>query len=42
MFPGRRNTMMAVTFIDALLYGGILIFCLMGVLTMGMGMVAGK
>jgi hypothetical protein len=34
--------MMAVTFIDALLYGGILIFCLTGVLTMGMGMVAGK
>ncbi len=34
--------MMAVTFIDALMYGGILIFCLMGVLAMGMGMVAGK
>jgi len=31
LFPGRRNTMMAVTFLDALLYGGVLIFCVMGV-----------
>lgn len=34
--------MMAVTLIDAMLYGGILIFGLAGVLAMGMGMVAGK
>ena len=42
MFPERRNTMMAVALIDAVMYGGILIFCLVGVLAMGMGMVAGK
>ena len=34
--------MMAVTLTDAVLYGGILIVCLVGVLTMGMGMVAEK
>ena len=41
-FSGRRNTMMAVTLINAMLYAGILIVVLVGVLTMGMEMVAGK
>ena len=34
--------MMAVTLIDAMLYGGIVIVGLVRVLAMGMGMVAGK
>jgi len=34
--------MMTVAMIEALLYGGILILCLIGVLTMGMGIVAGR
>ena len=34
--------MMAVTLINAMLYAGILIVVLVGVLTMGMEMVAGK
>ena len=34
--------MMTVALIDAVLYGGILILCLIGVLGMGMGMVAGR
>ena len=33
--------MMAASLIDAVLYGGILIVCLVGVLAMGMGMVTG-
>jgi hypothetical protein len=28
--------------IDTMFYGGILIYCLIGVLVMGMGMVAGR
>ncbi|TKS58549.1 MAG: hypothetical protein EWM73_03492 [Nitrospira sp.] len=34
--------MMAVTLIDAVLYGGVLTLCLGGVLAMGMEIVAGK
>lgn len=34
--------MLTVAFIDALLYGGILIICLIGILALGMGMVAGR
>ena len=34
--------MTVVTWIDAVMYGGILIVCLVGVLAMGMEMVAGK
>jgi hypothetical protein len=34
--------MMTVALIDAVLYGGLLIFCLIGMLTMGMGIVAGR
>lgn len=34
--------MMTVALINAVLYGGILILCLIGVLGMGMGMVAGR
>ncbi len=34
--------MMAVTLINVMLYAGILIVVLVGVLTMGMEMVAGK
>ncbi|MGH7181082.1 MAG: hypothetical protein ACREJN_03790 [Nitrospiraceae bacterium] len=39
---GKRNTLMAVTSIDAMMYGGISIVVLIGVLAIGMGMVAGK
>jgi len=34
--------MMAVALIDAVLFGGILVFGMVGTLAMGMGMVAGK
>jgi hypothetical protein len=33
---------MTVALVDAMLYGGILILCLIGILAMGMGMVAGR
>jgi len=34
--------MMPVTVIEAMLYGGTSIYCLIGILVQGMGMVAGK
>lgn len=34
--------MMIVVLFNAMLYGGILIFCLIGVLALGMGIVAGR
>jgi hypothetical protein len=34
--------MMTVALIDAMLYGGLLIVCMIGMLAMGMGMVAGR
>jgi hypothetical protein len=34
--------MMTVALIDAVLYGGLLIVCLIGMLALGMGMVAGR
>ena len=34
--------MMTVIVIDAIWHGGILILCLIGILTMGMGIVAGR
>ena len=40
--PRRRTTMMTVALIDAVQYGGMLIFGLVAVLAAGMGMVAGK
>jgi hypothetical protein len=33
---------MTLALVDAMLYGGILILCLIGILAMGMGMVAGR
>jgi len=38
----KRNTLMAATSIDAMMYGGISIVVLIGVLAIGMGMAAGK
>ena len=37
---GRRTVMITLALLDAMLYGGILILCLIGVLVMGMGIVA--
>jgi hypothetical protein len=34
--------MMTIALMDAMLFGGILILCLIGILVMGMGMVAGR
>jgi hypothetical protein len=41
-FTERRFTMGLEALIDAMLYGGTLILGLVGVLAMGMGMLAGK
>ena len=34
--------MMTIALMDAMLYGGTLILCLIGILVMGMGIVAGR
>jgi hypothetical protein len=36
---GRRNVMMTAALIDAMLFGGVFIFCMTGILGMGMEMV---
>ena len=41
-FSGKGNTMNAVVLLDGILYAGISIILFVGVLTMGMGVVAGK
>ena len=41
-FSEKENTMNAVILIDGILYAGISIIVFVGVLTMGMGVVAGK
>lgn len=39
---GRRNTMIAIASINAMMFAGVSIVVLVGVLAMSMGMVAGK
>lgn len=41
-FSGKGNTMNTVVLLDGILYAGISIIVFVGVLTMGMGVVAGK
>jgi hypothetical protein len=36
---GRRNVIMTAALIGAMLFGGIFIFCMIGILGMGMEMV---
>jgi hypothetical protein len=39
---GRGNTMMTIALIDGILYAGVSIVVFVGILTMGMGVVAGR
>jgi hypothetical protein len=39
---GGRNVIMTAALIDGMLFGEILILCLIGILGIGMGMVAGR